>query len=119
MVVAGTDAEMRFLNTTRQCEVMVLSPTHLLDLLEPVGVVVVHLILGETGIVVDFRNIAGCITHRRIEVLLLEQHGVLIAIEHLIAVGLVGARQTQAVSGTGGAACTALGLDFDYTVGTL
>ena len=54
-----------------------------------------------------------------VEVLLLQHHGVLVTIEQLHAFRLVGSRKTQAVGHLRLASGTALGLDFDNTIGTL
>ena len=101
---------------------MVLSPTSLLDALHPVGVVVVHFFLGELCHrldVTDFGNVTGSVAEQRVEVFLFQQHGVLVAIEQLDALGLVGARETVAVGDLRLAACTALRLNLDDTIGTL
>ena len=61
MVETARNTEGSLLTTTGQGEVVVLSPTHLLHLFQPVGVVVIHFILREAGVVVQFGDIARCI----------------------------------------------------------
>ena len=72
MVITSTDAEVGLFTTTAEREVMVLSQTGLLDSFQPVGVVVVHLVLREAGVVVELRNVAGRVAHGGVEILFLE-----------------------------------------------
>ena len=98
---------------------MVLTPSGLLHLLQPVGIVVVHLIFREGRVVVQLRNIAGHVAHLRIEVFFFHHHGVLVTVQHLIALGLIGARQTERIADARLTTRTALGLDLDDTIRTL
>ena len=119
MVVTSTDAEVSLLAATAQCKVVVLTPTRLLDFAQPVSIVVVHLILREAHVVVQLGDVTRSVAQLRIEVLFLQQHGILVTIQHLVALRLVGAGQTSAEADAGLTACTALGLDFNHTVRTL
>ena len=120
VVVAGADAEVGLLTAAAQGQVVVLAPAGLLHQVQPVGVVIVHAPLGEAArAVVNLVNVARSIAHAGVEVLLLQQHGVLVAIEQTVAVGLVGAGQAEAVVHLRLAAHAALGLDLDDAVGTL
>ena len=119
MVIACTDAEMGFLTATRESEVVVLSPAHFLHFLQPVGVVVIHFIFRERGVVVQLLDVTGSITQLGVEIFLLQQHRILVAIEHLVAIGLVCACETEAVVDARITTHTALGLDLDDTIRAL
>ena len=119
MVVAGSDAEVGLLTATAQSQVVFLAPAGLLHQLQPVGIVVIHLVLRERGVVVQLGDVTGLVTHGGVEVLLLQQHRVLVTVQHLVALRLVGTSQTEAVVDAGLTTRTTLGLDLDDTVRTL
>ena len=77
------------------------------------------LILGEAGIVVDLAYVARGIAQFRIEILLLKQHGVLVAREHFHAFRLISTGETIGIGHLGTATRATLGFDFDNSIGAL
>ena len=119
MVVTGTDTEEGFLTTTAYGNVVVLAESPLGDGVAPVGIVVVLLVFRERRVVVQFRDIGGGIALLRIEVTLLQQHGVVVTRQQIITLWLVGTCQFQGVLESGFTTGTTLGGEFDDTVTTL
>ena len=97
-------------------EVVVVADTCAEHFLLPIGIVVIHLVLGERRIVVEFWNIRRGITQRRIEILLFQQHRVFVTIEHVVTRRLIGGSKAIAVVDTRLSTCTTLGLDFNDTI---
>ena len=120
VVVTSGDTERGFLTTTRYGDVVVLSQTPLCDGVAPVGVVVELLVLRERRLVVDFVDVGRLVVVLlRVEVGLLQHHGVVVAIEHGHSLGLIGAGESQLVRHAWFASHTALGGQLDDTVTTL
>ena len=101
---------------------MVLAPTSLLHSIYPVGIIVIHLILRELT-TRDIVNLIDVITgigiHVRIEILLFQQHGVLVTVQQFHTVRLIGSGQTEAIGYARITTCATLGLDLDNTITTL
>ena len=90
-----TDTEQRLLTTTFYGNIVVLTETPLGNSLTPVGIVVILLVFRERRVVVQLRNIRCSIALLRVEVRLLQQHGVVVTIQELISLRLVCTSQLQ------------------------
>ena len=119
MVIACRHAEVGLLATTRDGQVVILVPAHLLHLVHPVGVVVPVLELSPRAVVVNLIDIGGgSRALGRIVVHLLEHHRVVIAIEQVVALRLPAGLHAQRVVHACGTTGTALGANLNDTVGT-
>ena len=118
MVIAGRDAEVGFLTTTCDGEGVILCPAGLLHFLRPFSIVVPVLKLSPRFVVVDLVDVGGgCGALGRVVVHLLQHHGVVVTIQHVVALGLPAGLYTERVVHLGCASCTTLGLDLNDAVG--
>ena len=90
-----TDTEQCLLTTTFYGNIVVLTETPLGNSLTPVGIVVILLVFRERRVVVQLRYIRCSIALLRVEVRLLQQHGVVVTIQELISLWLVCTSQLQ------------------------
>ena len=98
---------------------MVLAQTPLCNGIHPVGIVVVLLVLRECRIVVQLTDVRGSVVLFGVEVRLLQEHRVVVTAQHLIALRLIGACETERIGELRRTARTTLCGDLDDTVSTL
>ena len=119
IVETARDTERSLLTTTGDGEEVVLTQTDLRDGVAPVGVVVILLILRERGVVVELTDVGRTVVLLRVEVCLLEQHGVVVTAEELVTLWLIGSCEAERVAHAGLTLATTFGDELNHTVGTL
>ena len=119
MVVVARYTERCLFTTTIENEVVVVGLSELCNFVTPIGVVVEVPEIHRTGIVIrDFNYVRGNAALRRIEVCLLQHHGVLVTVQHLHTLRLPRAGKAVREVDTCLTAASATGLNFDNTVST-
>ena len=116
--VAERNAVFRLVAAACDVDGIVVGETVLGHFIHPVGIVVKLFVFRESGIVVEFRYVAGVLVLAGIEVGLLHQHGVVVAGKHLAPFRLAVAGELIEVLHPRRALHAALGADHDHTVGT-
>ena len=119
MVETSGNTEGSLLTTTGYRQVVVLAQAKLGDGINPISIVVILFVFRISRVIVQLRNIRRLVTLLRIEVTFLQQHGVVIAIQQLVALRLMSTRETERVSELRFSTRTTLGGNLDDTVGTL
>ena len=121
LVVAAAKAVTGSLATSAERDIVVVGPAMSGHEFAPVGVLVIVLVFRERCVIVQYVKliVITALSAREVlvEVFLLHQHGIAIAIEHFHAFGLSGSTQTVRILHTGLTHGTPLGDDLDDAVG--
>ena len=122
-VVSARDVEVGTLAASLNSQIVVVGPTVLCDGIDPVGIVVVHLVFRPVGIVLELlevvvtvRAVATELGH--VEVGLLHHHREVVATEQMVARRLCGASELVAVGDLRLACRATLGLNLNDAICT-
>ena len=124
VVISQRSTEFRLITTTAYTEIVVMRPTILCNLLDPVCVIIEVLVIGccavgideRTSVITVFRNVTIFLI--AVEICLFHQHGIVIAIQQLSSSGLIRTAQAVRITDTRWTCNTFLCCNVDNTICT-